>query len=226
MLILPSPLEIESSPERQILKSAGIDGGWNYFVDHAFFLRHITHFLSENIDTYPTVLDVGVGNSMLHTFLEEHFSIGIIGVDRIFGNCPFDSRDRRMDLCINFEDNSFFNNNVDLIYWNSSIEHNQRDGIRKGLDASFRALRPGGLLLATFAISDKTQWFESADQLNLSMDDAEEIFEDKFIDNPGFVSIREEYLQNSMGLADRHYKRFNHYDIEYVVGGLIKYKAS
>jgi SAM-dependent methyltransferase len=225
MLTILSPIEIESSPDRKILQNAGIDGGWNYFVDHAFLLKEIRSFLLSCENKFPTVLDIGVGNSMLHTFLEEHLSIGIIGVDRIFGNCPFDARDRRMDLCINFEENSFFENNVDLIYWNSSIEHNSAEGIKNALKSSFKALKPGGLLLATFAISDNTHWFDPADQLNLSVEDAELIFEDQFIDDRTFQDIRSEYLQNPMGLADRHRKRFQHDDISYVVGGLAQFKA-
>jgi len=224
MLTILSPIEIESSFDRQILRNAGIDGGWNYLVDHAFLLKEIREFISNCTHAFPTVLDVGVGNSMLHTFLEEHFSIGIIGIDRIFGNCPFSARDQRMDLCISFENNSFFENNVDLIYWNSSIEHNSADGIRNALRSSFKALKPGGLLLATFAISENTHWFEPADQLNLSMKDAELIFQDQFLDNRTFHDIRNEYLLNPMGLADRHRKRFKHDDITYVVGGLAQFK--
>ncbi len=57
------------------------------------------------------------------------------------------------------------------------------------------------------------------------MEDAELIFEDQFIDDRTFQDIRSEYLQNSMGLADRHRKRFQHDDISYVVGGLAQFKA-
>lgn len=220
MLELISPEKIRHGRWRKRLDEAEIKGGWNYALDHAWLYEKIDTYISRRPDAAPVILDVGCGNSMLHTFLEDELHLGIIGIDRIFGKCPFNERDKRMDLCINFLENNFFRENVDIVYWCSSIEHNTIPEIKACIARSFEALKPGGLLLATFAVSEATHYFEPAEQTNLSIADAESVFGDAFAGDTNLAAIRAQYEQNYFGLMNRHEKRFGHKNIEYIVAAL------
>ena len=224
MLELINPEIIAKKKWRKKLEDAGVKGGWNYALDHAWLYEKIDTYITERPNITPIVLDVGCGNGMLHTFLEEDLHLGIIGIDRIFGHCPFNERDKRMDLCIDFLENKIFNESVDIIYWCSSIEHNTSQKMKACIDKSFQALKPGGLFLATFAISPLTQWFEEAQQTNLCIKDAEEIFKDKFEGIADFEIVVKEYLKNPFGIMDRHIKRFGHSNIKYIVAAAAQIK--
>lgn len=224
MLELISPDKIRHSKWRQRLEEAGIKGGWNYALDHAWLYEKIDTYISERPDQTPTILDVGCGNSMLHTFLEEELHLGIIGIDRIFGKCPFNERDKRMDPCINFLDNDIFKENVTIVYWCSSIEHNSIPEIRACISKSMDALKPGGIFLATFCISPSTHWFQPAQCTNLSVRDAEDIFQETFEGVTDFDVMVDEYLTNPFGIMDRHLKRFGDLDVKYIVGAVEKIK--
>lgn len=217
MLELISPEKISHSKWRQRLEKAGIKGGWNYALDHAWLYEKIDTYISERPDQTPTILDVGCGNSMLHTFLEEELHLGIIGIDRIYGKCPFNERDKRMDLCINFLANDIFKENVDIVYWCSSIEHNTIPEIKQCIAKSFEALKPGGLFIATFAVSETTHYFQPAEQTNLSLSDAQETFRDSFKGETDISIIISEYKKNPFGLMERHNKRFGTDEIQYIV---------
>ena len=224
MLELINPEIIAKKKWRKKLEDAGVKGGWNYALDHAWLYEKIDTYITERPNITPIVLDVGCGNGMLHTFLEEDLHLGIIGIDRIFGHCPFNERDKRMDLCIDFLENKIFNESVDIIYWCSSIEHNTSQKMKACIDNSFQALKPGGLFLATFAISPLTQWFVEAQQTNLCIKDAEEIFKDKFEGIADFEIVVKEYLKNPFGIMDRHIKRFGHSNIKYIVAAAAQIK--
>ena len=225
MLKLLSPLEIQGNKWRAELAENGIQGGWNYYLDHAFLYEEIASYVAQHNSEYLTILDVGCGNSMLHTFLEDKLHLGIIGVDRVVGHCPFDVRDKRMDLCIDFNDNEIFHENVDIVFWNSAIEHNEIDVIKKSINASHRALKSGGLFLATFAISPETHWFPPAQQTNLSIADAESTFNDVFEGPVDFYELVKEYKSSSMDLFDRHRKRFGTDEFSYIVGASRQIKS-
>ena len=75
------------------------------------------------------------------------------------------------------EFNNFEPGSIDIIYWLSSIEHNQIQQIKQLFAKSMELLRPGGLLLITFPLSQKTEWFYESQQTNLSPKDALEIFD-------------------------------------------------
>ena len=224
MLELISPDAIVRRKWRKRLDEAGVKGGWNYALDHAWLFEKIDTYIAERPDYAPVILDVGCGNSMLHTFLEEELHLGIIGIDRVFGKCPFNERDKRMDLCINFLQNDMFRENVDIVYWCSSIEHNAESEIKECIAKSFDALRPGGLFLATFAVSEETHYFEPAEQTNLSLADAEEVFADVFEGETDLAKLKAEYRGSSLGLMDRHIKRFGTDDMRYVVGACARRK--
>lgn len=218
MLELLSPKKIQDSPYRERLAEAGVCGGWNYALDHAWLSERIDQFIKARQAELPIILDVGCGNSMLHTFLEEELSLGIIGIDRIYGACPYPQRDHRMDMCIDFAKvNVFFKNSVDIVYWCSSIEHNTPVDQKKCVAASLDALKPGGLFLATFGFSRTTHYYEPSEQWNLSAEDAKEVFGVDWVSTPDFDQIASEYREDIFELDTRHFKRYNTREYDFVV---------
>ena len=85
MLELVNPEIIANKKWRKKLEDAGVKGGWNYAIDHAWLYEKIDTYIAKRPSITPIVLDVGCGNGMLHTFLEEDLHLGIIGIDRILG---------------------------------------------------------------------------------------------------------------------------------------------
>lgn len=226
MIELISPRKIAKSPYRKRLADANIRGGWNYALDHAWLFEKIDMYLKERPNDTPIVIDVGCGNGMLHTFLEEELHLGIIGIDRIFGHCPYNERDRRMDLCIDFsKENKFFKNSADIVYWCSAIEHNKVPEMQECLKASLDALKPGGLFLATFNYAKATSWFEPSEAMNLCLKDAEDIFEEKFIGETDVDNMVEEYKENYFDIYDRYKKRYGMDTIKFVISGVMKIKT-
>lgn len=219
MLELLSPRKIQESLYRRRLAEAGIKGGWNYALDHAWLFEKIDGYVNAHSQEKLIILDVGCGNGMLHTFLEETLHLGIIGVDRIYGKCPFNERDRRMDLCIDFaEENTFFKNSVDIIYWCSSIEHNTVEVQKVCVQKSLEALKPGGLFLATFGYSKNTRYFKPSEQTNLDAKDAREVFGVPWIGTIDFDRVVQEYKEDILDLDTRHYKRYGTRDFDFIVG--------
>ncbi len=220
MLHIISPKVINSSPERERLLSAGIKGGWNYALDHAWLLNNIETYIESNKLSAPLILDVGCGNSMLHPFLENELSSGIIGIDRIDGLCPHPGRTNIMDFCTDFNELSVsMSGMADIVYWLSSIEHNSIPDQMSCVESSMRVLKPGGLFLATFGYSIDTNWFEASEQTNLSRADAEEVFGVPWESPPDFNSTVEEYKMNLMDLDSRHIQRYGTTEYEFIVAG-------
>lgn len=219
---LLSPVKISQSPYRKKLVDANIRGGWNYALDHTWLYENIDQYIKKNTAVqFPVTLDIGCGNGMLHTFLESELHIGVIGIDRVFGLCPYDSRDPRMDLCIDFtKENTFFKNNVDIIYWCSSIEHNEPEQQKICVQKSLEALKPGGLFLATFGYSKTSNFFKPSDQYNLSEKDAENVFNCKWKQKPDFDAMVSEYKKDLMEIDSKHTKRYGTSEYSFLVAGV------
>jgi SAM-dependent methyltransferase len=221
MLEILSPKTIDASPYRRRLADAGIKGGWNYALDHAWLFEKIDTYLAELTFKTPVILDVGCGNSMLHPFLEKELQAGIIGIDRIEGQCPHNGRTNIMDLCVDFREFSHvLEGTADVVFWLSSIEHNTIEGMNACLTASMRTLKPGGLFLATFAFSPETHFYAPSDQMNLSARDAEKVFGVGWDKEPSFEAIVEEFRLDLMELDTRHSKRYGTSDYAFVVAGV------
>ncbi len=217
-LQLLSPREIVGWSHRARLDEAGVRGGWNYHLDHAWLFKEVDEYVSARPSETPIIVDVGCGNSALHTFLESELHLGVIGVDRIWGACPYDERDMRMDLCIDFRtDNVFFNGTADIVYWCSSIEHNEPEEQKACVAESLRALKPGGVFLATFGLSPETHYFEPSEQWNLSADDAEAVFGVAWSGEPDFESMVSEYRDDIFDLDTRHRKRYGTDEYDFLV---------
>ena len=221
MLELLSPRKIQGSPYRKRLVEAGVKGGWNYSLDHSWLFEKIDQYVKARAQETLTVLDVGCGDSMLHTFLEEELHMGIIGIDRIFGKCPYNKRDKRMDICIDFtKENVFFKESVDIIYWCSSIEHNTAQEQKECAKKSMEALKPGGLFLATFGHSKQTHYYEASQQTNLNKADALKVFGADWAGTTDFDEIVKEYKENILELDEKHFKRYGTREYDFVVGAV------
>ena len=219
-LELLSPRAIKDWSHRRRLDEAGVRGGWNYHLDHAWLYREIDLYVKARPAETPVILDVGVANSALHTFMETDLRMGIIGIDRIWGNCPNESRDMRMDLCIDFRTgNTFFDGTADIVYWCSSIEHNPADEMKACVAESLRALKPGGLFLATFSYAPETHWFEESQALDLSAEDAEGVFGVPWTRSPDFDATIEEYREDIFDLDTRYFERYGSHEYDFVVAG-------
>lgn len=220
MLEVLSPITINKSDYRRRLAEAGIKGGWNYALDHAWLFEQIDLYLKETGIKLPLMLDVGCGNSMFHPFLEKELAAGIIGIDRLDGFCPHPGRTNIMDLCVDFREFSeSIKGLVDVVFWLSSIEHNTVEEQRKSVEASLRALKPGGLFLATFGYSPQTHWFEPSEQTNLSASDAEWVFSSQWNTAPNFEQSVAEYRLDLMELESRHSKRYETEEYSFIVAG-------
>jgi SAM-dependent methyltransferase len=217
-LELLSPRAIKDWTHRHRLDEAGVRGGWNYHLDHAWLYREIDEYVKARPEETPIILDVGCGNSALHTFLEPELHLGVVGIDRIWGKCPYEERDIRMDLCIDFRTaNTFFNGTADIVYWCSAIEHNEVEEQKACVAESLRALKPGGIFLATFGFAPQTSWFEDSQQWNLSASDAEDVFGVEWSSEPSFDAMVEEYRDDIFDIDTRHKKRYETDDYAFVV---------
>jgi len=115
----------------------------------------------------------------------------------------------------------------DIIYWASSIEHNTLEEMRKFYKHSIDLLNPGGLFLATIALSERTFWQEKTKQTNLSLSEAKETFDITEVSG-NFNLSKEQYRENYHNLRDTYSKRFDKFDLNaplYIVGGVKKIKG-
>ncbi|MGD8457886.1 MAG: class I SAM-dependent methyltransferase [Anaerolineales bacterium] len=216
-----SPSKIKKSNFYRVLKFANIKGGWNYDLDHTWLFENIYGFLELKANKIDTIiLDIGCGMSKFHVFLERYFNIGIIGIDRIDGLCPMIHRNKIVDLNIDFcSQNDFFNNQVDIIFWCSAIEHNSIDLQIACVEESLKALKPGGLFLATFALSEATHYFEPSQQWNLSRVDAEKVFKTPWKSEFDYEAYIAEYEANILGLKRKYKKRYKTSQFSFLVAG-------
>lgn len=227
-VIKPTDIEKEEKLINE-LKLFGLDYfskdswiGWNYILDHIWLYKKIDDYLKENKSIDPIVFDVGCGNSPFHNFIEKSLSINITGLDRPDGFCHQNTL-TNVDYNVEFLDfNGEEVGKVDILYWLSSIEHNNMDMIERLYRKSLSLLKPGGILLITFPLSEVTVWFEDSQQTNLSIEDATRIFDDTHYIN-SFEDVRKQYFTNVLCLKERYEKRYGHFlsdDPKFIVAGL------
>jgi SAM-dependent methyltransferase len=222
-----SPLKIEASDFYSVINKAHIVGGWNYDLDHTWIFENIFGYLESTTKKLnATILDIGCGASEFHGFLEEYFGLGIIGIDRIEGLCPRSSRNKIIDLNMDFcSQNNIFTNQVDIIFWCSAIEHNSLDVQIACVKESLKALKSGGLFLATFALSEATHYFEPSQQWNLSKDDAEQVFKVPWKSEFDYDLCKSEYAADVLGLRKKHEERYQTPHFSFLVAGAKIIKA-
>ena len=224
-----SPKETISSKYYKIISEtkSTLFGSKPYLMDWAFIFEQIDLWKTKN-RRIATILDVGCGNSMFHIFLEKYYKHGIIGIDRTDSTNEYDRLEKlghvmvnAIDICCNFieEGNKYFNESADIVFWNSAIEHNNLENMKKAVKTSLQALKKGGVFISTWAYGINTHWNEDAMATVLSELDAEKIFNLKWISKPNFYQIVKEYKENILNLNDWHKKRFGHLNIDYVHAG-------
>jgi len=221
-----SPQETVKSKYYKMISKSKVMGNAAYSLDWTYIFSSIDQYIKRNKKNQCVILDVGCGNSMFHLFLEDYLRQGIVGID--IEDCTLQS-DKLIkmghvlthanDLCLDFIDNTFFKNNVDIIYWNSSIEHNTFEGMRKAVNASLKALKPGGIFIATWAFAPKTHWNKSIGATVLSKKDAANLFKGNWTVDPDFDGIVSQYKSNVLGLNSWHSKRFGHDKYEFIHAG-------
>ena len=233
LLEVLSPVRTKESKYYQILKDSNIKGSIAYQLDWTYIFKNIDHYIKKYNRNQCVILDVGCGNSMFHLFLEKHYGQGIIGIDRTDSTLQKAELIKMghtvtnvTDLCLDFvtDGNSYFDNNVDVLYWNSSIEHNPMEQMSEAINSSLKALKKDGLFLATWALGKETHWNESAAATVLSEKDASIIFDGEWDVRPDFDEIVKEWKSNILGLDSWHRKRFGHDSYEFVHAGCMKEK--
>jgi len=207
-LLSPKKIGAIDRPTKEIENGVG----WNYALDFHWLFKQLKGVSKDSL-----ILDVGCGDSPFHTFAEDRLGLDIKGIDRSEGFChqPVKSN---MDYEMDFMDCEI--KNADVVYWLSSIEHNNLDTIKKLYNKSLEVMKPGGLLLITFPVSKRTYWFEPSQQTNLSIEDASLIFGDKV--RGDFEKVHSEY-QNYMELKDKYIARYGGFgkeDPAFIVGAL------
>lgn len=234
-LKLLSPIETNKSRYYKIIlkNKPKVLGSVAYHMDWTFIFEQIDLWKKNNKNKNAIILDVGCGNSTFHTFLEQYYKHGIIGIDRTDSTkdyIKFEKLGHKMvnaiDLCTDFVDNGekFFSKKVDIVFWNSAIEHNNIPRMKKAIKVSMNCLRRGGIFVSTWALGEKTFWHKEAIASILSVKDAENIFKSKWIKKPNYNSIKKEYIQNILGLNKWHKDRFGNLDIKYLHCGNVTKK--
>lgn len=213
-LLSPKQISEQRRPTESICTN---DIGWNYPLDF-----HWLYSKLESVKKDATVLDVGCGNSPFHAFAEKTLGINIIGIDRKEGFCHQPTV-TNVDIFQDFMDCDI--KNADVVYWLSSIEHNKLEDIKKLYVKSMEVLKGGGVFLATFPVSKETSWFEPSEQTNLSLKDAQVVFEDT--SNGALEDIHGEYKDylNLKSRYSKRYKGFSDKDPAFVVGCVSKTKG-
>lgn len=234
-LKLLSPKETNKSKYYKIIlnNKPKVLGSVAYHMDWTFIFEQIDLWKKKNNNKIATILDVGCGNSTFHTFLEQYYKHGIIGIDRTDSTkdyLKFSKLGHKMvnaiDICTDFVDNGekYFANKADIVFWNSAIEHNNIPKIKKAIKVSMGCLKRGGIFISTWALGDKTFWHNEAIATILSAKDAEKVFKSKWVKKPNLKKIKDEYLDNYLGLKKWHKNRFGNLDIKYLHSGNVHKK--
>ncbi len=196
--------------------------GWNYALDHFWLSKQIEKFLVGRQGQNIICLDVGCGNSKFHNFLEDRFGIFIIGIDRIDGYCKQEILNNVNYVGDFLSFDRLPENSADIIFWLSSIEHNELQTIQSLYEKSMQLLKPGGLFLATIALAEKSSWFEQAQQTNLDLTDVQKIFGPVEVLGD-FNQAFSQYQNDVLLLRQRYQNRYGEFtekSPEYIVAGI------
>src|SRR4051812_34120947 len=121
--------------------------GWHYVMDYTWLAVRFGEVYRPGM----RVIDIGCGPGAVHRFLEVTHGVDILGID--MERWPRDY----VDVQGNFTDPAFRRPNdlgppsVDVIISGSAFEHNPPADHARLVQTCMDVLRPGGVLLTTFA---------------------------------------------------------------------------
>jgi len=179
--------------------------GWSYMLDYNWIIEKCLEHGGSSI------LDVGYGRSPLGRFIAGELGAYYTGIDRAYGQEFLDYQPATPP---------------DVIMWVSSLEHNFADEMDMLYIRSMKMLAPGGLFLATIAISPVTHWFEPSVQINLSPEDAMSIFDETEIIGD-YKEVHKAY-QDDIIIPARYEHRYGHWNEDdpiFIGAGVIKKKV-
>ena len=228
-LKLFSPKETEQLEYFDIIRNFSFQalGTPVYILDWTYIFQQIDKWKTKK-NKFAVMIDVGRGNGMFHIFLEKYYKQGVIGVERQDSTFEYQKFEKlghtltnATDICIDFinDGDKFFNQNLDIVFWISAIEHNKIENMKKAVDISMKALKKGGMFVSTWAFAPNTHWNDKIGGTVLNEKDAEDVFNSKWIEKPNFDKIVAEYRSNKLNLNDWHNKRFGNIDIDYIHAG-------
>jgi SAM-dependent methyltransferase len=165
--------------------------GWHYCLDYSFVLEHFDPNLHHRI------LDVGCGplGNPLHDYIEKVYDKKVFGIDRKLPIWKPRERIRNLFKMLVGETKQsvfkidwagdlmqFNTGNWDLILAVSSLEHNQPQITNLNWRHASKLLAHNGRLINTFSISSDglTKWNENTKAMDLSIEDAERIWDCEF----------------------------------------------
>ena len=235
------PLEIfkfteeKSTLVEEILSITGRSSiGWHYCLDYYFALDHF------DPSTHHRILDVGCGpyGNALHDYLEKVYGKDVYGLDhQPAQHTPWEEIKHSVNRVIRREKRSsfeidwtgdlmqFIEGDWDLILAISSLEHNPPYVTQNTWRHAMELLTDDGILIATFSIAGDavSKWNENTNGMDLSITDAETVWDCEFTDD----------FDNTVATYEHHYLR-NQYKMRfgqewndappYIAAGTIKTK--
>ncbi|HEX3359342.1 MAG TPA: class I SAM-dependent methyltransferase [Tepidisphaeraceae bacterium] len=198
--------------------------GWHYVMDYTWLATRFAAVYRPGM----RVIDIGCGPGAVHGFLEAEFDVDILGIDMERWEKDY------VDLKGNFTDpafraaNDLCDESIDIILSGSAFEHNPPEDHRALIQVCMDTLRPGGVLLTTFAAASKeTHFFKPTHQWNLTQADIESLYGDRFdqYDYDGVWNRWREHREMAEGCRKR-FKRFEANDPPYISVAAEKRKAA
>jgi len=177
--------------------------GWNYCMDYSWIAMKCSNI---EMKSCMRIIDIGCGPGAIHGYLEDTYGLEIIGIDLHRWEKDY------VDIMGDFTDSQSWNkhgfksNSVDIILSTSAFEHNCPPDHKRLVEICMNSLRPGGHLLATFAVAPAT--IETPGQWNLSREHAEEFYGERFycFDYQGCWQRWKEHREIPSGYRERYGK--------------------
>jgi SAM-dependent methyltransferase len=147
--------------------------GWHYVMDYTWLAVKFDELFVPGM----RVVDIGCGPGAVHGYLESRYGTDILGLDmekweRDYVDVQGDFCDPELRRQLGIAPGS-----LDMIISASAFEHNPPEAHRRLIDVCLETLKPGGILLTTFAAArDESHFFKPTHQWNLTRRDIEILY--------------------------------------------------
>jgi len=180
--------------------------GWCYPFDYSFIANEMVKV--EKVA--GKIIDIGAGPGAIHGYLEDRYKVNIVGIDN--GRWPQDYVDVQANVIkVMNEENCW-----DIIISASAFEHNSMTEHKKLLEHSKKILKPGGILIVTSSVSNKNA--RENNQTNLSKEEVEDIYKDKF--NNDYNTILERWKKVE-GVVKGYEEKYKTTTVGYISFGYV-----